>query len=587
MENFVVNKDHTIHSVLERPFYKMVLDHLVSDDITPVEVKSKVDGIIKGWTRKKAMLKSVPDLWQCQYLLLNYVDDNTFSGVMDAISLDDLTHEGVLTNTRPITLIETARKIFSKLLSDKILSVCSLFNVLREDNFFVLKDTTTQSLIFAIGSVVKDALEKDHELWLVLQNICKAYDSRLDPKGSVPHWFTLVCDFLDQSSISDDLHVVSSQDANVYSLGVISRLGQCLSSANMGVVNVYTDRLLKNLGSGEMKCGATAYFSDLGLSIGAKIGGLVSLTMIELQTIALVLECVPLNSFVVVYSDSQAALDACVAESALGKWLDVSWHKVKRHSGVVDNERADELASLAASSFLALPVLVKKRFIKTNEVVISENIHYFAHEIFRSIDCAYWEIDPGFNVIDDSLLGDMNWFCTALVWHPNSHMATGFTIAVRKCLYSKAYSSVLCLHCGEVESSDHSFVCTFDSNAHKSILRFHLAKWHCVSGLDLHLSRVSQEASSILDDAKVVGRFIVDFVQELGAAHHTDIWVIRAKYRALMEKGGLILLDSSVYPMTHGLSYMFSIEVIRLLEIAETVDVCFGFRGMVSVLIDS
>ncbi|KAG9293667.1 hypothetical protein G9A89_019004 [Geosiphon pyriformis] len=75
--------------------------------------------------------------------------------------------EGVLINTYPIVLIETACKILSKILLDRISSACSKFN-----------GTTTQSPIFAIGFVVKNALEKNRELWLVLQDMCKAYDLR-------------------------------------------------------------------------------------------------------------------------------------------------------------------------------------------------------------------------------------------------------------------------------------------------------------------------------------------------------------------------------------------------------------------------
>ncbi|KAG9306708.1 hypothetical protein G9A89_004255 [Geosiphon pyriformis] len=76
--------------------------------------------------------------------------------------------EGVLTNTRPIALIEMACKILSKILSNRISSVCNRFNVLCGNNFSVLKSTLTQSPIFAIGFVVEDALEKGWELWLVL-----------------------------------------------------------------------------------------------------------------------------------------------------------------------------------------------------------------------------------------------------------------------------------------------------------------------------------------------------------------------------------------------------------------------------------
>ncbi|KAG9305787.1 hypothetical protein G9A89_001075 [Geosiphon pyriformis] len=85
--------------------------------------------------------------------------------------------EGVLTNTHPIALIETARKVLSKILSDRISLACNTFDVLHGNNFSVLKDTFTQLPIFAIGLVIENALEKNQELWLVLQDIRKAYDS--------------------------------------------------------------------------------------------------------------------------------------------------------------------------------------------------------------------------------------------------------------------------------------------------------------------------------------------------------------------------------------------------------------------------
>ncbi|KAG9285274.1 hypothetical protein G9A89_001408 [Geosiphon pyriformis] len=85
--------------------------------------------------------------------------------------------KGVLTNTQPIALIETAHKILFKILSNRIFIACSKYDIFYGDNFLVLKGTTTQSPIFAIGSVVEDALEKNCKLWLVLQNMRKVYDS--------------------------------------------------------------------------------------------------------------------------------------------------------------------------------------------------------------------------------------------------------------------------------------------------------------------------------------------------------------------------------------------------------------------------
>ncbi|KAG9293522.1 hypothetical protein G9A89_005525 [Geosiphon pyriformis] len=94
------------------------------------------------------------------------------------------------------------------------------------------------------------------------------------------------------------------------------------------------------------------------------------------------------------------------------------------------------------------------------------------------------------------MVGDFDWVCTALVWHPNLHMAAGFTskstsVAMWKYLYNRDYPSVLCLHCREVKSSDHFFVCTFDFGVHKNLLASHLAKWHAMSCLGLSLFQIS------------------------------------------------------------------------------------------------
>ncbi|KAG9297355.1 hypothetical protein G9A89_005639 [Geosiphon pyriformis] len=192
-----VHKQANWDHILDHPFYKVVLDHLIADDKLVVEsdeMKLKVDEIIKEWTRKRTVLPRMLILWSCQYMSLNYVSNDVFSGVIKEININELLlcvnnlpndkaaglsgifnklwkHYGdeiVLTNTRPIALIETAWKILSKILSDWISLACSRFNVLHGDNFLVLKSTSTQSPIFAVESVMEDALEKNKKLWLVL-----------------------------------------------------------------------------------------------------------------------------------------------------------------------------------------------------------------------------------------------------------------------------------------------------------------------------------------------------------------------------------------------------------------------------------
>ncbi|KAG9293286.1 hypothetical protein G9A89_007532 [Geosiphon pyriformis] len=61
-------------------------------------------------------------------------------------------------------------------------------------------------------------------------------------------------------------------------------------------------------------------------------------------------------------------------------------------------------------------------------------------------------------------------------------------VTMQKCLYNKDYLSVLCLYYEEVESFDYFFVCAFDSEVHKNLFAFYLAKWYVMFGLGFYLS---------------------------------------------------------------------------------------------------
>ncbi|KAG9295434.1 hypothetical protein G9A89_013463 [Geosiphon pyriformis] len=187
IKNFEVNKGHTIRSVLECLFHKVVLNYLVVDDeliLEPNLVKSKMDVIMEGWTRKCHVVDDVSGNWCHQYQPLEYVFDEVFSdssfeyafGVSELLSEAWVSiipkpyeWENLFMNTQPIALIKMAHKILSKILFDRISLAYSTFDVLHENNFLVLKSTTIQSPIFAIGLVIKDALEKNQELWMHLK----------------------------------------------------------------------------------------------------------------------------------------------------------------------------------------------------------------------------------------------------------------------------------------------------------------------------------------------------------------------------------------------------------------------------------
>ena len=80
--------------------------------------------------------------------------------------------------TRPITLIETLRKVFSRVLTQRIERVCREHNVLRGNNSSVLKGTSTHCAISIMSQICEEAEESNEkQAWIVLQDMRKAYDS--------------------------------------------------------------------------------------------------------------------------------------------------------------------------------------------------------------------------------------------------------------------------------------------------------------------------------------------------------------------------------------------------------------------------
>ncbi|KAG9300025.1 hypothetical protein G9A89_009753 [Geosiphon pyriformis] len=93
MESFESDKGHTIKSVLERPFCKVVLNHLVIGNelyLEPDHVKKKVDEIMEGWTHKHKVVLDIAEYWSHQYWPLNYVFDGAFLDVISCVSFDEM-----------------------------------------------------------------------------------------------------------------------------------------------------------------------------------------------------------------------------------------------------------------------------------------------------------------------------------------------------------------------------------------------------------------------------------------------------------------------------------------------------------------
>ncbi|KAG9304035.1 hypothetical protein G9A89_005945 [Geosiphon pyriformis] len=346
-----------------------------------------------------------------------------------------------------------------------------------------------------------------------------------EPNSVVFDWKTFKCwKWLDLHDSSDEFGIVSNS----------------LLSVDASYLSVYIDESLSGLETLGMKAGAAVFFEDVDLGLSVEVFGLVFSTMTELQAIALALECVLLFCHVDLFLDSQAALDACKMESLLicpdfrnqcwikhchilnvihHKNLVVNWVKVKDHSGVLSNEHADKLAKNAVFSDWFLPHLVGKCFLKAGGTAISGNSRHFVHNVFKSI-------------MVGSLRADIDWYRSSLVWHPNSHLAAGFTsmwtvgfqmyfmkvlhyqlsVAICKQLYDKCYPSVVCLFCGDVEVSDHIFSCFFNAAIRAWLLDAYASAWLVHSGLSRSFLCIVQLLAICAADMKVGSALYKGFV---------------------------------------------------------------------------
>ncbi|KAG9284052.1 hypothetical protein G9A89_022826 [Geosiphon pyriformis] len=391
---------------------------------------------------------------------------------------------------------------------------------------------------------------------------------RLNFHGLVSSWFDLSVRFFGSVAFpsgcfSHEGGCGSSDIHQSLDFGVI-----CNNLLNVGAAcfSVYTDRSLSNLSTVDMLAGTAVFFEDIDSGLGVGVSGLVSSTLAELQTIALALECVPSFRLIDLFSDSQAAIDAYKLESLLvgpdfrnccwiehcyianvihRKNLDVNWIKIKSYSGVSDNEHANALAKDAAFSAWNLLYLISERFLKAGVDMVSGNSRHFVHNIF----------------------------------------------------------SVVCLFCDEVEVSDHVFSCSSNADICASLLDTYATAWEVHSGLFCSFLCVLQLLStcisdvtvstalckgfvfsnwyhksvSVYKDPKVAVVNVVNFVHEFCLAFHDNIWLVRAKHQAIMEKNKLISHDGSISVAVSGFSMWLSAGVIRLLGVADVLGISFGY----------
>ncbi|KAG9300289.1 hypothetical protein G9A89_011362 [Geosiphon pyriformis] len=334
------------------------------------------------------------------------------------------------------------------------------------------------------------------------------------------------------------------------------------------------DESLRSLGTIGCRAGTVVFFEDIGVS------SLMSSTLAEMQAIVLALECISLASSVCLFLDSQSVLDACK----------ISWHKVKGHSGILENDHANSLAGdVSIFEWFLLPHL-DEHFLVADGVIVSGNSRHF-------------EIGSGLKFLLHDLFSEIDWHWSLLVWHPDLHMVTGYTskalanvhtyfmkalycqlpVAVCKCLYNKCYLSILCLYCGKMKISDHVFSCKIDELTWHQILESHVNSWKSLLGLSHFFSDVLQLLLTCISDYFLSMTLFKGcvfegwFCETVFIFHDPKVVCCEVVEFTYMEKNGLILFDDLDFILISGLASEFSAGMVKMLGIAEAFGIRFGF----------
>ncbi|CAH1770758.1 6033_t:CDS:2, partial [Entrophospora sp. SA101] len=203
-EDFKDNPSHMINSLIDCHKRKIIINRVLINNnnnqellVNPVQIKEATIHHFQTCAGGINMRKEIPQQWQQQYSPKSNINPDIYNTLMDLPSLNEwyniiknlpndkaagpsgITNKMIkyldwnsdLSNTCPITLLETICKAMVRIINDRLMKIMVEHKILKGNQFAALPGSSTFEPIRIINKTIEDAKEQKKEIWLLFQDL--------------------------------------------------------------------------------------------------------------------------------------------------------------------------------------------------------------------------------------------------------------------------------------------------------------------------------------------------------------------------------------------------------------------------------
>ncbi|GBB97266.1 hypothetical protein RclHR1_29510001, partial [Rhizophagus clarus] len=172
-----------INRILERKKEKIDMSNLFirENRIFTIEtdkqkIKERVHNHYKEWMKKRNIDLDLIEFnkeWRNNYQPITEINEQIYDSILEDITIEEL--DNIIKETKSGKA--AARKIFLKVLVKRLAKILSSNKILQGFNYAALLNESTLEPPKIVQSIVKDANKEKKEVWILLMDISKAFDS--------------------------------------------------------------------------------------------------------------------------------------------------------------------------------------------------------------------------------------------------------------------------------------------------------------------------------------------------------------------------------------------------------------------------